>query len=310
MYYPYLRGKQNELILLRENAELISKSQISPIIEPVKSNLNPLLKSFRVLISELCSFSIIINPIYGDFSFDNIALIDCLNEEGILDYENLNVALICDEDTDINTLEKYIKDYPDNNITLIHYGFTDGRELEKLLSNFKNQFTHIFIEKFAQKRYRRIFTKDKRILIKDGFNKQKSNKDYPAKEHFSELHIMYEDENMDGFGDFLINGDEYSESGGPAYAVAIHLTYLDEDDEDDMFIKHYISDSNSSPADPGGKFLEALTKLVNDTDPKVFASKAHQEFLKLAQRQHYPGLGYVKKLSMQHHLESIADFLK
>nr|MDC2856091.1 sce7725 family protein [Ningiella sp. W23] len=182
--------------------------------------------------------------------------------------------------------------------------------MSKALLGFNKEFTHIFIEKFAQRRYRRIFTNDKRILIKDGFNRQKSNKDYPAKEHFSELHIMYKEENMDGFGDFLINGDEYSESGGPAYAVAIHLTYLDESDEDDMFIKHYLSESNSSPADPGGKFLEALNKLVNDNDPKIFSSQAHQEFHKLAARQHYPGLGYVKKLSMQHHLELIADFLK
>jgi hypothetical protein len=31
---------------------------------------------------------------------------------------------------------------------------------------------------------------------------------------------------MDGFGDFLIVGDDYSESGGPAYAIAIHLTFI------------------------------------------------------------------------------------
>ena len=30
---------------------------------------------------------------------------------------------------------------------------------------------------------------------------------------------------MDGFGDFLIVGDDYSDTGGPAYAVAIHLTF-------------------------------------------------------------------------------------
>lgn len=43
---------------------------------------------------------------------------------------------------------------------------------------------------------------------------------------------------MNGFGDFLIVGDEFSESGGPAYAVAIHLTYINTKHEDEMYIYH------------------------------------------------------------------------
>ena len=35
----------------------------------------------------------------------------------------------------------------------------------------------------------------------------------------------------------MIVGDDYMESGGPAYAVAIHLTYLNK--EGDMFIRHF-----------------------------------------------------------------------
>ena len=115
---------------------------------------------------------------------------------------------------------------------------------------------------------------------------------------------------MDGFGDYLIVGDDYSETGGPAYAVAIHLTYLN--DEDDMFIYHFVSDRTDSPTDPGGKFLEALNKLVKQIEePKslIYKSSACKEYLELYEKQHYPGLGSVKKLSMQHHLELIAHFI-
>ncbi len=38
MYFPYLRGKQNELLVIRENLGLISTNNIIPIIEPVKKN--------------------------------------------------------------------------------------------------------------------------------------------------------------------------------------------------------------------------------------------------------------------------------
>ena len=115
---------------------------------------------------------------------------------------------------------------------------------------------------------------------------------------------------MDGFGDYLTVGDNFSETGGPAYAVAIHLTYLGADD--DMFIAHFVSDQTDSPTDPGGKFLEALEKLVRAVrkpGSTIFLSKACNEYLSLFGKKRYPGLGYVKKLSMQHHLELIAHFI-
>lgn len=41
MYYPYFRGKQYELIAIRERAGLIAENDFVPIIEPVKDNLTP-----------------------------------------------------------------------------------------------------------------------------------------------------------------------------------------------------------------------------------------------------------------------------
>jgi hypothetical protein len=116
---------------------------------------------------------------------------------------------------------------------------------------------------------------------------------------------------MNGFGDFLIVGEEYSESGGPAYAVAVHMTFVDEEEDEDMHIFHFVSDRSSDPADPGGKFLEAVQKIRNEVDNynRLYQSRACEEFLDLLDRQHYPGLGYVKKLTMQHHLELLSDFL-
>ena len=118
---------------------------------------------------------------------------------------------------------------------------------------------------------------------------------------------------MDGFGDFLIVGDEYSESGGPAYTVAIHLTYIDADKDDEMHIRHFKSDRQDTPKDPAGKFAEALAKLiaaVNEADSKYIDSSAIEEFRDLHRRGHYPGLGYIKKLSMKHHIETLVAYLE
>ena len=78
-----------------------------------------------------------------------------------------------------------------------------------------------------------------------------------------------------------------------------------------MFVHHFISDRQDTPKDPAGKFAEALDKLIATVDQQessIFDSKAIEEFRDLHSRSHFPGLGYVKKLSMQHHVETLADY--
>ena len=116
---------------------------------------------------------------------------------------------------------------------------------------------------------------------------------------------------MDGFGDFLIVGDDYSETGGPAYAVAIHLTFIDPDKDDAMQIYHFVSDRQDTPQDPAGKFAEALEKMISilkKKNSKIEETSAVQEFRELHRRGHFPGLGYIKKLSMNHHIETLARY--
>ena len=101
--------------------------------------------------------------------------------------------------------------------------------------------TNVFVEDHATLLYRKYFEQSTRILVRDGF-KRRRNADYPAMEEFSDLHVTYGDLGMAGFGDFLIVGDVYSEGGGPAYAVAIHLTFIDPDKDDVMYVYHFVSD--------------------------------------------------------------------
>jgi hypothetical protein len=227
-------------------------------------------------------------------------------------FTNISIGYILHAKANINDLVDLLKTHPTLNFSIVHYGYTDGENIVRKTTGYKNIKTHVFIDGFAGKLYQRHLRKDgiKRVLVRNGFKSQKKNADYPPSEHFSDLHITFPDEGMDGFGDFLIVGDDYSETGGPAYAVAIHLTYLKSDD--DMFIYHFISDQTASQTDPGGKFLEALAKLVkeiNKPNSLIYKSKACAEYIDLFKKKHYPGLGYVKKLSMQHHIELVAYFL-
>jgi hypothetical protein len=80
-----------------------------------------------------------------------------------------------------------------------------------------------------------------------------------------------------------------------------------------MQIYHFVSDRTETTEDPAGKFAEALEKLhqtFKSGTSQLLETEALKEFLDLHSRGHFPGLGYVKKLSMQHHLETMADFFR
>jgi hypothetical protein len=196
---------------------------------------------------------------------------------------------------------------------VIHDGFSDAEFLTKKLDIHRSR--NVFLAQSTGYLYRDKFKDfDNKVLIQDGFEKRR-NKDHPVEELFSDLHLTYRKrEQMTAFGDYLIVGDDYSESGGPAYAVAVHLTYVDPERDGQMFVRHFVSKRTDTPVDPGGKFFEALTDLVNWVQgagsQKVARTQAIYEFLALHQASHYPGLGSVKKLSMQHHLETIAGILQ
>lgn len=68
MYFPYLRGKQFELIALREFAEQYpDTAKIVPIIEPVKSTFNGLNTAAEVMFEKRLKFALVLNPTDGDF---------------------------------------------------------------------------------------------------------------------------------------------------------------------------------------------------------------------------------------------------
>ncbi len=312
MYYPYLRGKQFELILLRENAEFLADNNIHPIIEPVKSDFKALIRIMKVLNEKKVDCTLIVNPKAGQKPIKTSNILNELIDDSFKNYDNLLIGYILHAESNITNLITLLKKYSTFNFSILHDGYINGKEAANAIEGYNNIKNHVFIDGSSGKLYQRHLKKDgiKRVLIRNGFKQRKKNSLYPPNERFSDLHITFPDEGMDGFGDYLIVGDDYVETGGPAYAVAIHLTYLDNDD--DMFIYHFISDQTDSPTDPGGKFLEALKKLVNAINkPKtvIFKSRACSEYLELSRKKHYPGLGYVKKLSMQHHIELIAEYI-
>jgi len=311
MYYPYLRGKQYELIVLRELSGVLASAGIVPIIEPVKKNISALVKTAQELKEKGASFIIIVNPQHGEFKTDGAVIEKEIIGSVLRGYNNYFIAFLLSGKTRLSDVSSFFTRHSGQKVCLIHNHTVEfANDVRALLSRHSSGAINVFVEGATTKTYRQVFQGSgvSAVLVSDGFKNRPRNGDYPETESFSDLYSIYRQEGYAGFGDFLIVGDAYSETGGPAHVVAIHLTYPN---DNVIWIKHFLSDSRSDlPVDPGGKFLEALGKLNVFITQKGLNTSACQEFGQLYQEQRYPGLGYVKKLSMKHHVELMAELIR
>jgi hypothetical protein len=312
MYYPYFRGKQFELITIRETAPLLAAKGFVPLIEPVREALGGLERTIKAIGDARGQAIVIVNPQHGDHGNDGTS-ITALLQDGSIGNARISAGFLLRSNTSLAEAMAFFEQHKHHRPAFVHAGFNEPKALKESLGTDLEQSVHLFVSNSAAMLYRKHFIGSTRILIQDGFQRRR-NADHAenSPEKFSELHVTYQDLGLSGFGDFLIVGDDYSESGGPAYAVAIHLTYIDHDNDVVMYVHHFVSTSNDTPTDPAGKFAEALQKLIDELDSggsKLLDTSAIKEFRELHARQHFPGLGYVKKLSMKHHIETLAAHL-
>lgn len=308
MYFPFFRAKRFELLAIYEKAELLSDTRkVIPVIEPVNDNLDDLLRNLARYRDAGLGVILIENPTVGDL----VGEVDFIHSNVLSDFESydrLEVGYIIDASSDLDDIRAAVRRNPDRALSLIHrHTFIDQKGLLEVCGEASNITRHIFIDGCTGETYRESFSEFDRVIIKDGFERQERNADYPPTSHFSDLHQLYDDKGYEGFGDFLIVGDHYFAEGGPAHAVAIHL--VSNRDDGSLVTRHFVSERTETPRDRAGKYIEAVTRLIHSakTDPTLRSTSAYREFLEHYRTKEATNLGYVKKLSMIHHLEIMSD---
>jgi len=302
MYFPYFRGRQYEMLALKDLARggLLGK-YVTPVVEPVKlsSTFDSSLKAF----SEAQMYvALIFNPSVGDLAgnLNNIAPLYTRigNEKKIIPSVliNSNTKNTLAELTSVGISEESILSILNNR---------DFLDVYKSLFDATSPMYTLFPD---ERQIRRAVSQNK-VLFEDKFQKQDKNANYPEDEFFSEDHLYFKDEGFIGFGDYSIVGDEYTKSGFAPYAVAIHIVYFAADNT--LRIRHFISDSNDDISDVAGKFHEAVSKLA-----RWYEDGQHRQLtvgletlLNHFKNGTYPGLPTLKKLSIMHHLELMAKYL-
>mgnify|MGYP000848758752 CR=1 FL=1 len=307
MYFPILRGRQFELLALRECVRKdILSNQIIPIIEPVKAS-STYVKTIDTFITLNKSIAVIINPQIGTF------------DKGLSKENNISIRQKVSEQLKNSNIIPSFYVTPKLGMD-IDSAQQDGHPIDSLLLLCDNpDYLSIYEEVVGNDRplynvipdqgdFRRRI-RPNRIMCQDHFPKQMRNVDYLAKEteFFSSDHLYYQDDGYKGFSDYSIVGKEYTETGFAPYAVAIHIVYFD--DKHILRIAHFVSDSNDDIYDPARKFAEAVEKLVKWNKTMRLNTIGIQEFENAYRNQIYPGLGVVKKYSIMHHLELMSKYL-
>lgn len=301
MYFPFFRGKQFELIAIRELVQnnLISKD-IIPIIEPIKLS-STFISTLNLFDEKEYKIGVVCNPSVGNLKGQTAEILEGIKDK--LESEHIICSYILNQDVEreISSCIQYGIDK--TNLLMIHQDSNFVDEYTRLFSNDVPKYNLI-----PEGTYKRKI-KNNIVIFEDRFVKQKRNSDYTSNtdEFYSEDHLYYSEEGYIGFADYSIVGKEYLDGGFLPYAVTIHITYFS--DEGSLRIKHFVSDSNTDTSDTASKFYEALKKMMEWQGNSGIDSYALRAFRSHYNDGSYPGLGTVKKLSLMHHLELMSSFL-
>ena len=301
-YFPFFRGKQNELLALRDLAtSIVNNGNVIPILEAVNSNSTTRI-SIDQFMAKSMKFLFICNPMHGDFSDNADRLAEAVISQGLSDYDNWIPALYVDEATALQQLEAFIETYNEYKLALVYCGKPQRSTVCSKIDATDIEH-HVFMDGRVENDYIESIPINNRVIIADPFKRKLRNADYPPQEFFTDRNTVAGNKDNVDFGDFSIVGDYYTETGGPAHAVALHHIHFKEDSKS-LYISHFLSDRIDTTVDTPGKIIEAVKHLVEAMDKlQPNETQACAEYITMSKDLKSHGLGYMKRLSIKHHLE-------
>ena len=308
MYYPYLRGKQFELLALREFADnYFEHCMVFPVIEPVKSSFNSMKLALRKLQEKGINYALILNPQVGEL-FHKTEELEIELEDLLEDRNKWTPAFILN--TNAIGILGHIREKGYQNVLLICEDSVDvnNADVEELIS--LSEVNKVIISNDNRSLKRKLDRLGKDVIrLDDKFKPQKRNADYVdiPEERFTEEHRYYKGDGFYGFGDYTVLPSDLSEGGRLPYAVAIHLTY--EKNAEEVWVRHFVSDSNDDSTNIQGKFGEAAEKATRFFDRIHYSNFSINELSTYNHEGQYPGLGVLKKISIKNHLELMNGIL-
>lgn len=308
-YFPFLRGKQNELLALKMLASTIANKQnVLPIIEPINGN-GTTKGSLEKYAEEGMLFILVTNPRFGGFKGKGGELHDQLCVNGVLgEYDNYMPALHVNRSTRMQEVSDFIEKYETPFRAVIYESEPTIVKVREWCSTDDRIYHHVFLDGTVSAPFINATPLIRRVMLRDNFIKQERNSDYPTEaEHFTDRNTAAGNPDNVNWGDYSIIGNDFTEGGGAAKAVAIHHIHKSEN-TGALEISHFLSDQQETTANVNAKIIEAVDNLVGNlsslTPNDTCACEIYRE---MSATKHSHGLGYLKRLAILHHLETILN---
>lgn len=299
LYFPYFRGRQYDLLALKNIAQQhVLPANIIPIIEPVR-DIRALPQTVAAFVDHDQPVVVIANPTVSDYSLTQQKLHDWRPYQ---DNPNLIVG---------HVLTPML--IPDSlTAPAGHHTLLIARQYDELKAahhaGWLTAPDYLLVPPEA--RIRQLLDRPTVSLFDHAWfpEHDRSYADI-VDGFFSDDWTLADFNNYVGFSDYTIGGSHYSEHGYPAKAVTLHLTYFR---GNQLRIHRFVSTDRNDFRHPKEKFFQAVAKLAEwlPQQPAVTQTPAAQQLAAYHEQQHFPGLGVVKRLSLEHHLQLMAQYFK
>lgn len=310
MYFPYLYGRRAELLALRDVAASLTRWITTPIIEPTNFATGDLLSCLRELDSNGAACYLIVNPSQGEFRAGGHGVWLTAVGGFVANPAVIHPAFQVSSANDRAALQSFLRDHAGRAVAVVlrSADLPPATLAADLAGSNATVFLHARSNPDA---YSRALPPGVAVEVQQCFNTQDRNADYSGREWFTSAHQSYAAQGLRGFSDFGPLPPTFSLTGGPAAAVAIHLTY--EHPDGSAWVEHFVSDSIVlGDGDSPSKMAEATRKVFNavQADPSKFvASPGLQSFLEQHRTGRPTGLASSKRQQISHHFATVGPLV-
>ena len=306
MYCPFLRGKQYELIALREFAIAHPECEnVLPIIEPVRLSNSGIVKAAKVMSINRMHYAIVLNPQQGDFAIDDNSLdIGALLSE--LDGNNIKPILALLVGDDVYSILNMVSQDFMSNVMLIYQDSIDIDKNQMLINHEKVEYI-VAADVDSRSNCRSLLQTQKKIIrLDDRFIIRRPNVAYRGVEEdrYTEEFYYYKNDRFYGFSDYCVLPKLFSEGGGTPTAIALHLTYQKK--QDSIWVRHFVSDEEFDSANIRNKYFSILQKVKTFFEDKTVTPAVNELLTDCIQ---FPGLGVLKKITIRNHIELVSNLI-
>lgn len=303
MYYPFIRGRQYDLLAIRQ----LNLATVLPIIEPVVDTGAPL-ASYRRFVQMNLPFILIANPQVGTSTQRGVRA-SIINGE-LATYNNYELGYIVNGSTTLADLTAFCTLYANKSISIIHYDVPpNARQIATYINGCRAITRNVFFNVRLNATYEGYYRGKIKVTLHDGFIRAANNAAYAANpvQHFHDLHVTYGPNGYDGFSDFCTIGETYIAGGFTPLAVTIHMTNVQ---RAAVNAHHFVSNNIVGRVNTAGKYGEAVAKLNTfiGATPRFIHTTGSGIFQAHHTNGTFPGLPSIKKLSIMHHIELMSRY--